>query len=250
MRRTIGPDRALSAAALGAALLLGTSAPAQNTTTTTSTETHKTITPQLATFRYDEYETRVTARMGAGPSVFDQTFPLPFSDPAVQAAISAASAALRGAGAVAIQGPNLISSQTTFVGTTATFQDTIVRSTQTVFTTTLTGPLCIGVGNRDVGPSVPCPPLSCGAAPSANPTPCFGTPFPIASGNVNVDTTTHTELFVNRMITEIDTYQTDAHYDLVGQQALVDVPALSAGGLAALGGLLVAAALIALRPRA
>ena len=159
MRQRTALGDVLSAVALGGALLLSWSAPAQNTTTTTSTETHTTITPQLATLRYDDYETRVTARMGAGPVLYDQTFPLRFSDPSVQAAVAAATAALQGAGAVTIQGPTLISSQTTYLGTTSTFQDTLIRSTQRVFTTTFTGPLCIGVGNRDVGPSVPCPPV-------------------------------------------------------------------------------------------
>ena len=250
MRRAIALGVVLPAVVLGGAFLLSWSAPAQNTTTTTSTESHTTITSQLATFRYDEYRTRVTARMGAGPALYDQTFPVRFSDPSVQAAVATATAALQGAGAVAIQGPTLISSQTTFLGTTSTFQDTVIRSTPRVFTTTFTGPLCIGVGNRERRTFRA---VSAGRVAALTrwwfPA-LLRHPLSHRSRGHRRRTTTLTEFFVNRQITEIDKFPTQAHYDLVGQQALVEVPALGAGGLAALGGLLAAAALIALRARA
>jgi hypothetical protein len=250
MRLTIGC--VLSAVTVVGALLDERPAAAQgNTTTTSSTETHRTINVLRMYFRYDTYQTRITAHLNGNPNLlYDQTFPVAFSDPAVQAAIAAATSALQGAGATAVQGPTMLSSQTTFVGTTVTFQDVITGSTTTVATNTYTGPLCIGVGNRDIGPSVPCPPAACGALPPASPSPCFGTPFPIAPGDVNVDTLTHTEIFVNRMTTERDTFLTQAHYDLAGDQSAEHVPALADGGLITLAGLLVATALIALRARA
>ncbi len=226
---------------LTGALLSSRSATAQTTTTTNSTETGRTITENRAYFRYDTYQTRVTAHVDANPYVYDQTFPLPFSDPQVQAAIASATSSLQAARAVAIQGPTLLSSQTTYVGTTVTYQDTVTGTKTMEFTNTYLGPLCIGVGNRDIGPSVPCPPAACGAYPAGNPSPCFGSPFPIAPGDADIDTTTHTQIFVNRLTTERDTYLTQAHYDLSGE-GVEPVPALGAGGLTALGGFLVAGA--------
>lgn len=234
---------------LGGALLNAAPATAQNTTATNSTESHKTITVNFLPFRYNQYQTRVTAHLGANPYLYDQTFSVPFSDPSMQAAIATATSTLRRAGAVAIQGPTLLSSQTSSF-TTTDFRDEILRSDKTVTTNRYVGPLCIGVGDRDSGPSVPCPPVACGTYPSAGSSPCFGTPFPIAAGDEVLDTLTHIEIFVNRFVTERDTFLTQEHYDLAGEQSVEQVPALGAGGLAALGGLVVAAALIALRARA
>ncbi len=258
MRRTIGSGGVISMVALGGALLGARPAYAQgpgtNTVTATcSTDTHSTITVlPTVLVRSDQFLTRVTAHLGANPNLYDQTFPAPFSDPSVQAAIATATTDLQGAGAVAIQGPNLLSTQTNLTGSVTVNQDTIDHSTVTVTTTQYVGPQCLGVGNRDTAQSVPCPPAACGGSPPASSSPCFGTPFPIVPGGVDFDTLIHTEIFVNRVPTQTDTYLTQAHYDLDGELSIqqVPVPALGAGGLAALGGLLAAAALIALRARA
>jgi hypothetical protein len=234
---------------LGGALLGGRPATAQTTTTTNSTETHKTITVNIMPFVYHTYQTRITAHLGANPYAYDQSFSVPFSDPLVQAAIATATSTLQGAGAAAIQGPTLLSSQTSHFFT-STYSDVINRSDRIVSTNTFVGPLCIGIGNRDIGPSVPCPPAACGTFPSASSSPCFGTPFPIAPGDADLDTLTHIELYVTRWVTETDTFLTEEHFDLAGEQGAAPVPAFGAGGRTALGGLLVAAALIALRARA
>jgi hypothetical protein len=255
MRRTVGVGGVISVVSLGGALLGARPADAQGTNTITatcSTETHQTITMLPTVFvRSDQFLTRVTAHLGPNPNLYDQTFSAPFSDPSVQAAIATATTDLQGAGAVAILGPSLLSSQTTLVNSVTVNQDTVDHSTVTVTTTAFVGPQCLGVGNRDTAQSVPCPPVACGGAPPASSSPCFGTPFPIVPGGTDFDTLTHTEVFVNRVPTETDTFLTQAHYDLLGEQSIeqVPVPALGAGGLAALGGLLVAAALIALRAR-
>jgi hypothetical protein len=252
--RTIRPGGVIFVVALGGALLGARPArSAQTITATASTETHTTITVlPTVLVRSDQFLTRVTAHLGANPNLYDQTFSAPFSDPAVQAAIVTATTALHGAGAVTIQGPNLLSSQTSLVGSVTVNQDATDHTTVTVTTTQYIGPMCIGTGNRDIGPSVPCPPAACGVSPPAtSPSPCFGTPFSIVPGGVDIDTLTHTEIFVNRVPTQTDTFLTQTHYDLLGEQSIeqVPVPALGTGGLAALGGLLVAAALIALRAR-
>ncbi len=257
MRRTIGLGGAISVVALGGALLGARPAKAQvnGVTTTTSSETHSTITALPTVFvRSDQFLTRVTAHLGANPNLYDQTFSAPFSDAAVQTAIATATTDLQGAGAVAIQGPNLLSTQTNLTGSVTVNQDTIDHSTVTVTTTQYIGPQCLGIGNRDTAQSVPCPPVACGVSfpPAPGSSPCFGTPFPIAPGGIDLDTLIHTEIFVNRVPTQTDTYLTQAHYDLLGELGIqqVPVPALGAGGLAALGALLAAAALIALRARA
>jgi hypothetical protein len=149
MGRLAGPGAVAVIVLMGGALLDARPAAAQNTTTTSSTETHKTITVNWMYFRYDTYQTRITAHPGANPYLYDQTFPVPFSDPSIQAAIVTATSTLHGAGAVAIHGPNLVSSQTSS-STTSDYRDEIVRSEKTVRTNTYTGPLCIGVGDRDV----------------------------------------------------------------------------------------------------
>jgi hypothetical protein len=255
MRRTVGLGAVISVGFLGGALLGARPLLAQPVTTGTySTDTHSTITVLPTVFvRSDQFLTRVTAHLGANPNLYDQTFSAPFSDPSVQAAIATATTDLQGAGAVVILGPNLLSTQTNLTGSVTVNQDTVDHSTVTVTTTAYIGPQCIGTGNRDTAQSVPCPPVACGVSPpNSSSSPCFGTPFPICPGCTDFDVLTHTEIFVNRVPTETDTFLTQAHYDLIGEQSIeqVPVPALGAGGLAALGGLLVAAALIALRARA
>ena len=212
-------------------------------TNSIKTNTHITVLP-TAFVRTDQFLTRVTAHLGAAPNLYDQTFSAPFADPSVQAAIAAATTALQGAGALATLGPNLLSTQTNLTGSATVNQDTVDHSTVTDIVTTYVGPQCIFVGDLDA-PYLPCPSVVCPALP------CIGTPYPIPAGVMDVDTRATTDLYVNRLPTQTDTYQTQAHYDLLGELSIeqVPVPALGAGGLAALGGLLVAAALIALRAR-
>jgi hypothetical protein len=68
-------------------------------TLTTSHSSTQTIENTAVSVRADNFSTRITARVGMGPLLYDQTLPLPFSDPAVQALVTAAQNTLIGAGA-------------------------------------------------------------------------------------------------------------------------------------------------------
>ena len=61
-----------------------------NTTVSTSTSRTQTLHVTNATAEVDNYLTRITARFGSGPLLYDQSFNVQVSDPTVQAAIQQA----------------------------------------------------------------------------------------------------------------------------------------------------------------
>src|ERR1035438_6550194 len=70
--------------------------------------------------RVDQYQTTLTATLGSGQQVYQQTFNLPFTDPAVQAAVTQAGAVLKKDGAT-FGSPAQTSSSTTLSGTQVTY---------------------------------------------------------------------------------------------------------------------------------
>jgi hypothetical protein len=118
------------------------------------------------------------------------------------------------------------SSRTTLACPAPPFAPDCVLEGQTlicVTTTTTFGPACIGIGDRNVANALPCTGCSgciaCEVPPS-------GTPFCVAAGNLNVNTNTDTTTFLCQS---------------------TPAPALSAWGLAACAGLLLAYAARRLR---
>src|SRR4051794_35207443 len=66
---------------------------------------------EFTVLNLDNFSTRITAGIGAGSFLFDQTFNLPFSDALVQAAVLQAQNLLTAAGAAHFSDPTLIASQ-------------------------------------------------------------------------------------------------------------------------------------------
>jgi len=182
-----------------------------STNSTSHTETvHTTYTPE----RVDAFGTRLTARIGSGPLLYDKTITGPLSDPAAQAAIQQARDQLSAAAAPAtlsFSGPNLVSSTVTRV---LTKQETVfnkLQMTTDVATITTFGPATIRIGELGL-----CSGLT-GTAPTRIPTGCTaGTPFAVAAGTMNVNTNTNTQIDYFQTIYTIDFFGTLNVYELVG----------------------------------
>ena len=120
--------RALSICFTLSLLLSAPAAWAQSTTTFTNSISHtQTFHNTNASVEVDNYLTRITARIGSGPLLFDQTFNVQLSDPTVQAAIQQARTQLTNAGGLCVTAPNQISNVKTPTGT---MQNTVVNNTQ------------------------------------------------------------------------------------------------------------------------
>ena len=188
-----------------------------NTTTTTSTSRTQTLhTTNTNGADVNNYLTRLTARIGSGPLLYDQTFNVQLSDATVQAAIQQARTQLTNAGAVSISGPN---QQTNVKTLTGTSQSTAVNSTQTtsdVGVETTVGPGTILIGDRGL-----CAGLT-GTAPTRLPSGCpssGGTEFTVVAGTVNLNANTNTQSDIFQTVTTTSTYQTAQTYELNGTAA-------------------------------
>ena len=188
-----------------------------NTTTTTSTSRTQTLhTTNNNGADVNNYLTRLTARIGSGPVLYDQTFAVQLSDATVQAAIQQARTQLTNAGAVSISGPNQQANVRTLTGTN---QSTVVTSTQTtqdVGIETVIGPNTTLIGDRGL-----CTGLT-GTAPSRLPTGCAGgTSFVVLAGTTNLNFNTNTQSDIFQTVTTTSTYQNAQTYELNGTAAPV-----------------------------
>ncbi len=183
-----------------------------------------------ASQRLDVARTRITASDPHGAVVYDQTFDLPFADPAVQAAVTTARQAIVAAAApsqATITGPTLQSHIVALADRQSLTQET-GRTPYTTLTVQVTvGPnvLCGGVATK-AGQPVP---------PSCDP---LAVPLWIVPGGSNYDGNTANQIDVTQTITLTDTYRTTEEYALTSTAASVDaaqIPALSELGLLALG---------------
>ena len=187
-----------------------------NTTFTTSTSRTQTFHTTNSAAEVDSYLTRLTARIGSGPALYDQTFAVQLSDATVQTAIQQARTQLTNAGAISISGPNQQANLKTLTGTS---QATVVNSTQTtsdVGTETTVGPGTILIGDRGL-----CTGLT-GSAPTRLPTGCpssGGTVFTIVGGNQNINANTNTQSDIFQTVTTTNTYQITQTYELNGTAA-------------------------------
>src|SRR6202171_4623667 len=141
--------RALSICFTLSLLLSAPAAWAQSTTTFTNSISHtQTFHNTNASVEVDNYLTRITARIGSGPLLFDQTFNVQLSDPTVQAAIQQARTQLTNAGGLCVTAPNQISNVKTPTGT---MQNTVVNNTQVMSDIatfmTIGGPAAIMIGD-------------------------------------------------------------------------------------------------------
>ena len=185
---------------------------AQSATSTSTTSTSRTQTLRTTNVaaEVNNYLTRITARFGSGPLLYDQSFNVQLSDPTVQAAIQQARNQLTGA--VSISGPTQVSNVRSLTGTrTSTVVNNSVNtlSVQTVFAigpgTQLTGDLglCTGPAVADQVPSG-CP---------------GGTPFVVVAGSTNVNINTNTQSDIFQTVTTTSTFLTSQTYELNGTAA-------------------------------
>ena len=184
------------------------------TTNTSSTSGTRTIHSTAATGAdVETYLTRVTARFGTGPLLYDQSFNAQLSDPAVQAGIQSARGQLPGA--TSITGPTLLSSARTLFGSN---QNTVVNNTQVIQTAQVElfiGPQSILIGYLG---------LCTGPAPvpgqTIRPTGCpGGTVLVILSGNSNINVNTNSQSDIFQTTTTTNTYRTSQTYELNGTAA-------------------------------
>ena len=182
-----------------------------NTTFTTSFSRTQTLQTTNSAAEVDNYLTRITARIGSGPLLYDQSFNVQVSDPTVQAAIQQARNQLTGAGAINITGPNQVSNLKTLTGTS---QSTVVNSTPV--TTDLGVIQTIGPGTVLTGDLGLCTGLT-GTAPTRLPTGCpGGTPFVVLVGTTNLDVNTNTQTDIFQTVTTTSTFQIAQTYELNG----------------------------------
>ncbi|MBL8217079.1 MAG: hypothetical protein JNK87_40540 [Bryobacterales bacterium] len=113
----------------------------------TFTNTTKTLTDTTAVTRdVETYSTRITGRLNNGPALYDQTFALPISDPAVQAGITQARAAITTAAAGAplfFFGPTRTAGTRTSTGTTQQTTNEVLSETTGI---TISSPASLATG--------------------------------------------------------------------------------------------------------
>lgn len=196
------------------------------TTTTLSTSSVVFEHDTVSTVTVETYSTQLLAVLDGTTTVYDTTFPLAIGDPAVVAAIAAASLALEAAAApaaVTIAGP-FSPGPTRVLSSTATATPVVTRTdvTESIIVTTTVGPASILIGDLDLG----------------------GTPYFVSAGTTNFDANTQTRFDIYRDVVTTNTFLTSAVYTLVGTRngpVSVPVPGVLALMTAALGAWAVAA---------
>jgi hypothetical protein len=218
-----GASAQQNAAAVTALLASGSAPIAPNpggaTVVTNSTSSYLTgafvDTPVAA--RVDQYQTTIDALLNGG-QVFQETFGLSFSDPAVQAAVAAADAILAGDGA-SYGSPGLVSSSTSLAGSQLSYVTTGESPTGAVETTTLDtfGPSYIAVGDN------------------------LGDLFLVLAGQLDINVNTEVFYAADRNAITTSTYLTTQTYDIDGNTSTVPEPgSWSMGGAGLLAFMLAA----------
>ncbi len=199
---------------LASAALLAQKGTGINTNSTSTSRTQILHTTN-ATAEVNNYLTRLTARIGSGPLLYDQSFNVPSTDSAVQAAVQQVRTLLTGAGANSISGPNPLASGRTLTGTS---QATVVSRTDTsqvVGVQLVVGPDIQLTGDRGLCAGLTALPLG-GFVPTGCPS---GIPFTVLNGDSNVNVNTNTQSDIFQTVTTTSTFLTSASYELNGTAA-------------------------------
>ena len=189
-----------------------------NSTTETITYIDTTVTQ-----RVDAFSTTLRGLLNGNP-VFSQTYSAPFSDPAVQAAVTQADSILSGAGA-SFGGPKLITNNSVLQSTVTTPPTTYgcvealsslppgttLVGIPTVTTVNTFGPNTVAVGT------------------------CSLNTFLIASGQLDVNVNTNFVYSVPRNIVTTNTFLPTQSYDSLGTGSPTSVPEPSPAALVFLG---------------
>jgi len=201
------------AVSLVAGLMTATGAQAQvvgtpgNTTTTSTSESIIFQTPVTTTVTSNSYSTQVLGRVNGG-TVYDQTFGVAVSNPAVQSAFGTATLAVTNAGGpgVVIAAPHLVSSTTTTSSNTTTVYSVAPYSGADFLVTPYgraqgisTAEVVIGPGSTLIGQRTVCTGLS-GLPGATRPTCGAGTPtqFTVVGGEFNVNVNIETVYRINQ----------------------------------------------------
>jgi hypothetical protein len=195
------------AAAATALLALGSSAtsapnPGGQTVVTNSTTSYFTnaFVDTPVAVRVDQYQTTIDALLNGG-QVFQETFGLPFSDPAVQAAVAAADAILAGDSA-SYGSPGLVFNSTSLAGSQLTYVTTGESATGAVEITGMDtfGPNYIAVGDN------------------------LGDLFFVLPGQLDINVNTENFYATDRNAITTSTYLTTQTYDIDGTTTTSTVP--------------------------
>jgi len=192
-----------------------------NSTTSSYVTAQTTVTQQV-----NQYSTTLKAILNGSQTVFQQTYAVAFSDPAVQAAVSTADAILTGDNA-SPSAPAQTSTSTVLQSSQVS-NGPIVQSTTATGNTTVTdtdtfGPATIMVGDNQ------------------------SDTFTVLAGQEDVNVNTNNEYYAYQNVTTTNTYLTTQSYTISGTAAAVSATPAPASWLLMLTGLAVAGLLTWLR---
>ena len=178
------------------------------------------------TQQVNQYSTTLKAILNGSQTVFQQTYTVAFSDPAVQAAVSTADAILTGDGA-SPSAPAQTSTSTVLQSSLVS-NGPIVQSTQATGNVSVTtvdtfGPATIMVGDNQ------------------------SDTFTVLAGQEDINVNTNTEYYAYQNVTTTNTYLTTQTYTISGTAAAVSATPAPASWLLLLIGLAVAGLLTWLR---
>ena len=218
----------LSSLLLAAALAQAAIVPnpgGQNVITNSTSSSYVTVQTPV-TQQVNQYSTTLKAILNGSQTVFQQTYTVAFTDPAVQAAVSTADAILTGDNA-SPSAPAQTSTSTVLQSTQVS-NGPIVQSSQATGNTTVTdtdtfGPATIMVGDNQ------------------------SDTFTVQSGQEDINVNTDTEYYAYQNVTTTNTYLTTQTYTISGTAAAVSATPAPASWLLLLTGLAVAGLLSWLR---
>jgi hypothetical protein len=192
-----------------------------NSTTSSYVTVQTPVTQQV-----NQYSTTLKAILNGSQTVFQQTYTVAFSDPAVQAAVSTADAILTGDGA-SPSAPAQTSTSTVLQSSLVS-NGPIVQSTQATGNVSVTtvdtfGPATIMVGDNQ------------------------SDTFTVLAGQEDINVNTNTEYYAYQNVTTTNTYLTTQTYTISGTAAAVSATPAPASWLLLLIGLAVAGLLTWLR---
>ena len=218
----------LSSLLLAAALAQAAVAPnpgGQNVITNSTSSSYVTVQTPV-TQQVNQYSTTLKAILNGSQTVFQQTYTVAFSDPAVQAAVSTADAILTGDGA-SPSAPAQTSTSTVLQSSLVS-NGPIVQSTQATGNVSVTtvdtfGPATIMVGDNQ------------------------SDTFTVLAGQEDINVNTNTEYYAYQNVTTTNTYLTTQTYTISGTAAAESATPAPASWLLMLTGLAVAGLLTWLR---
>jgi hypothetical protein len=218
----------LSSLLLAAALAQAAVAPnpgGQNVITNSTSSSYVTVQTPV-TQQVNQYSTTLKAILNGSQTVFQQTYTVAFSDPAVQAAVSTADAILTGDGA-SPSAPAQTSTSTVLQSSLVS-NGPIVQSTQATGNVSVTtvdtfGPATIMVGDNQ------------------------SDTFTVLAGQLDINVNTNAEYYAYQNVTTTNTYLTTQTYTISGTAVAAPATPAPASWLLMLTGLAVAGLLTWLR---